>query len=154
MSDIFLDLFSDLLSIVFSLNCGYLFCLTFITMKITMKEQREKRERKTKISYSINKTFGKKKMVRGHSFMTFAKKCKIRRLPLLLCPQTYNFGLRSLHSCVHFFLCSCTQYSLFSNVHSVFPLQNCKSTIKECSGCKQCNRSQTTARMLENLVYD
>ena len=98
MSDIFLDLFSNLFSIVFSLNCGYLFCLTFITMKITMKEQREKRERKTKISYSINKTFGEKKMVRGHSFMTFAKKCKIRRPPLLLYPQTYNFGLRSLHS--------------------------------------------------------
>ena len=42
-------------------------------MKITRKEQRMKRERKTKKSYSI----AKKNLVRGHS-MTFAKKSEIR----------------------------------------------------------------------------
>lgn len=50
------DLFSNLLSLVFFLNCGDLFCLTWKSMKITIKEQREKTERKTKKkSYSMAK---------------------------------------------------------------------------------------------------
>ena len=44
MCDAFLDLFSNLFSIVFFKNCGYLFCLTCKTMEKTMKEQRVKRE--------------------------------------------------------------------------------------------------------------
>ena len=52
-------------------------------MKITIKEQREKRERKTKKSYSIVK----KNVVRDHSFMTSAISTSIqfwsKRNPLL-----------------------------------------------------------------------
>ena len=45
--DAFLDLFSNLFSLVFFFNCGYLFCLTCKNNKKTMKEQRVKRQRKT-----------------------------------------------------------------------------------------------------------
>ena len=53
--DAFLDLFSNLFSLVFFLNCGYLFCLTCKNNKKTMKEQGLKRQRKTKKQYSIAK---------------------------------------------------------------------------------------------------
>ena len=36
------------------LNCGYLFCLTRKTVKITMKEQREREERKKNKKYIFN----------------------------------------------------------------------------------------------------
>ena len=40
------------------LNCGYLFCLTCKAMRKTMKEQREKRQRKKHI-FNSKKKFGK-----------------------------------------------------------------------------------------------
>ena len=42
------------------LNCDYLFCLICKTLKITIKEQREKRDRKTrKIKFNSKKEFSK-----------------------------------------------------------------------------------------------
>ena len=56
----FLDLFSDLFSLDFSLNCGYFFCLTCKTMKITVKEQKGEEIKKNKriIFNSKDKGYG------------------------------------------------------------------------------------------------
>ena len=59
------------------LNIGYLFCLICKTVKITMNEQRKKRERKTKQSYLI----AKKNLVIGHLSMTSVNKSKISPFP-------------------------------------------------------------------------
>ena len=50
-------------------NCDYLFCLTYKTMKTTMKEERKKNKI---IVFNSKKEFG-----RGHSFIRSAKKSKI-----------------------------------------------------------------------------
>ena len=75
--DAFLDLFSNLFSLVFFLNYGYLCCLTCKNNKKTMKEQRVKRQRKTtKIIFNSKKEF-----LRVHSFMTAAKSLKFEPPP-------------------------------------------------------------------------
>ena len=93
MCEVFLALFSNLLSLVFFLNCGDLFCLTWKSMKITIKEQREKTERKTKKKNHIQ--WQKNNLVRGHSFITSAKKVWKSGSPSPPLPQTSNFGLSS-----------------------------------------------------------
>ena len=56
-----------------TLNCGYLFCLTCKTLKITRRnrERREKEKRKTKPCLIVKKNF-----VRDHLFMTSSKNLK------------------------------------------------------------------------------
>ena len=46
------DLFSNLLSLVFFLNCGYLICLTYKNNQNTMKEQSAKRQKDLSGSHS------------------------------------------------------------------------------------------------------
>ena len=57
-----------------TLNCGYLFCLTCKTLKVTRRnrERREKEKRKTKPCLIVKKNF-----VRGHLFITSSKKPKV-----------------------------------------------------------------------------
>ena len=57
-----------------------------------MKEQKEKKERKNKKSYSL----AKKNLVRGHSFMKFAKNVQNSDPYALPYPQISNFGLSSI----------------------------------------------------------
>ena len=67
---LFLDLFSYLFSHVIFFNRVYLFCSTCETMKITLEEQRENTERKSKKSYSV----AKRNLVNNYSFMASTKK--------------------------------------------------------------------------------
>ena len=86
---IFRFTFKFILSHLF-LNCGYPSSLTCKTLKITTKEQIEKREKKTK--KIILKS--KKELVKSHSFMTYVRKniLKFRPLPLpyLLSPSIHK----------------------------------------------------------------
>ena len=71
-------------------NCGYLFCFTYRTMKTARrsKERREKeKQKKTKFSSK------KKKIGKGHSFMTSSKMSKIRTLHVS--PQFATMQFRS-----------------------------------------------------------
>ena len=82
----FFDLFSNLFYLAFSQNCDYLFYLTCKTMKITMKEQRVKRQRKEIVYiYDVRKNF---------------KKSKFRNPthPLPLSPPSKNIKFWSLHA--------------------------------------------------------
>ena len=77
--------FSNLFSFEFLENCDYLFCLTCKNNKKTMKEQRVRRQRRTK-KIIFN---GKKEFVRGDSFMTFTKRSRFRT-PTHLFPSIHN----------------------------------------------------------------
>ena len=65
-------------------------------MKKTTKEQRVKRQRKKKKKVIFK---SKKEFLRGHSFMTSAKKSKFRiRTPFPFYPKISNFNLSRPHS--------------------------------------------------------
>ena len=81
--------FSNSFSLFFFWNCGYLFCLTYKNKK-AMKEQRVKRQRKKKIIFNSKKEF-----VRGHSFMTSAKKSKFRATTHLF-PSNFQFWSKQI----------------------------------------------------------
>ena len=69
--DAFLDLFSNLFSLVFFFNCGYLFCLTCKNNKKNYERtESEETKKKQKIFNS------KKEFARVHSHMTSAKSLK------------------------------------------------------------------------------
>ena len=77
LCDAFLDLFSNLFSLVFFLNCGYLFCLTCKNKKNYERAESEE-AKKTKKKTIFN---SKKGFVRVRSFMTSAKRLKLNPNP-------------------------------------------------------------------------
>ena len=76
--EVFLDLFSNLFSLDFFVNCGYFFCLTFKNNKKNYEKAESKETKKNKNKIIFN---SKKEFVRVHSFMTSAKSLKFEPPP-------------------------------------------------------------------------